>query len=209
MSQNEIPEIKLILLGEMAVGKTSIIKRYYENSFNESEASSLTMSYVDKLIEINGYQYKLNIWDTIGQEQYRSISKLFLNDAKIVILVYSIDNKKSFEELDFWYNLYKEELGNDGVLGICGNKIDKYLEQEVTTEEGENYAKKRNAFFAEISAKEDKKAIDRFILNLVSIYYNKTKGIVINDKKGVKLEQNDNKNENGGGCCSSKNEKNK
>ena len=96
------------------------------------------MNYLDKLII---KQYKLNIWDIIEQDQYNSIGKLFINEAKIVTLVYSIDNKKSFKALDYWYNLYIKELGNDIILGVCGNKIDKYLEQEVVIEEGEKIAK--------------------------------------------------------------------
>ena len=73
------------------------------------------MNYLDKLII---KQYKLNIWDIIEQDQYNSIRKLFLNEAKIVTLVYSIDNKKSFKALDYWYNLYTKELGNDIILGV-------------------------------------------------------------------------------------------
>ena len=136
MSGQEIPEIKVILLGETAVGKTSIIKRYHEGQFDEFESSSITMSYVDKTIEIDNEKYKLIIWDTIGQETYRSISKLFLNESKIVILVYSIESKSSFTNLDFWYNLYLEELGKEVILGIAGNKADLYLNQQVPFDEG-------------------------------------------------------------------------
>ena len=200
MSLNDAPEIKMILLGESAVGKTSIIKRYYEDRFDENEASSYVMSYVDKIIEIDKKQYKLNIWDTIGQENYRAISKLFLNDAKIVILVYSIDNKKSFISLDYWYNLYKEELEGQAILAIAGNKIDKYMEQEVSREEGQKYADEKNAFFAEISAKENKDTINLFVLDLMKAYLGKN-NYLDKKEKSIKLnsKNNDNKKE---GCCS-------
>ena len=203
MSDPEIPEIKVILLGETAVGKTSIIKRYYEGQFNENEESSITMSYVDKTIEIDEEKYKLIIWDTIGQETYRSISKLFLNESKIVILVYSIENKSSFTNLDFWYNLYLEELGKEVILGIAGNKADLYLNQQVPYEEGEKFAEERGAIFAEISAKQNKESIDHFMMELVRKYLHKGKKEKNEAKKNIKLDGKNNKPDKKG-CCSGK-----
>ena len=203
MSGPEIPEIKVILLGETAVGKTSIIKRYYEGQFNENEDSSLTMSYFDKTIEIDEEKYKLIIWDTIGQETYRSISKLFLNESKIVILVYSIENKSSFTNLDFWYNLYLEELGKEVILGIAGNKADLYLNQQVPYEEGEKFAEERGAIFAEISAKQNKESIDHFMMELVRKYLHKGKKEKNEAKKNIKLDGKNNKPDKKG-CCSGK-----
>ena len=203
MTDLEIPEIKVILLGETAVGKTSIIKRYYEGQFNENEDSSLTMSYVDKTIEIDEEKYKLIIWDTIGQETYRSISKLFLNESKIVILVYSIENKSSFTNLDFWYNLYLEELGKEVILGIAGNKADLYLNQQVPYEEGEKFAEERGAIFAEISAKQNKESIDHFMMELVRKYLHKGKKEKNEAKKNIKLDGKNNKPDKKG-CCSGK-----
>ena len=203
MSGQEIPEIKVILLGETAVGKTSIIKRYHEGQFDEFESSSITMSYVDKTIEIDNEKYKLIIWDTIGQETYRSISKLFLNESKIVILVYSIESKSSFTNLDFWYNLYLEELGKEVILGIAGNKADLYLNQQVPYEEGEKFAEERGAIFAEISAKQNKESIDHFMMDLIKAYLSKGKKEKLEAKKGIKLDGKDNKTDKKG-CCSSK-----
>ena len=156
MSHRDIPEIKIILLGETAIGKTCIIKRFYDDEFNEFENSSISMSYVDEAIEKDNKSYKLIIQDTIGQETYRSISKLFLYETKIVILVYSIVSKASFENLAFLYNLYQEELGNEPVLGVAGNKADLFNHQEVTYEEAKSFADSKGAIFAEISAKENR-----------------------------------------------------
>ena len=91
-------EIKMILLGESGVGKTSIIERYLYDKLNVDYFPSTTMNYAEKDIEINKKIIRLNIWDTIGQEKYRAISNLFLNETKIVILVYSIDDSNSFKE---------------------------------------------------------------------------------------------------------------
>ena len=201
MSHREIPEIKIILLGETAVGKTSIIKRFYDDEFNEYENSSITMSYVDKTIEIDNKKYKLIIWDTIGQETYRSISKLFLNETKIVILVYSIVNKASFENLTFWYNLYQEELGNEPVLGVAGNKADLFNNQEITYEEAKSFADSKGAIFAEISAKENRQTIDVFMNNLVKAYISKNKKDIKPDDTKIKLDNKKINKSNNNGCC--------
>ena len=199
MSDDEILEIKVILLGETAVGKTSIIKRYYDDTFDTNEVTTISMSYVDKIIELNKKKYKLIIWDTIGQEKYRSISKLFLTEAKIVILVYCIDKKDTFENLDFWYNLYKEELGDEAILGIAGNKADLLMEQVVSYQEGEKFANERGAIFAEISAKENKVTINNFMNDLVKAYIAKNKGEKINKNNKVKLGEGNNQKKEG--CC--------
>ena len=200
MAQKELPEIKVILLGEPAVGKTSIIKRFHEDSFDEYEVSSITMSYVDKTIEIDNKKYKLIIWDTIGQEKYRSISKLFLNEAKIVILVYSIEMKNSFTNLDFWYNLCHEELGDDPVLGIAGNKSDLYQIQTVSEKEGKEYAESKGAIFSEISAKDNKESLNSFITSLVEAYLKKNKQEIKEIKDKIKLDKK-NEKPSKKGCC--------
>ena len=208
-----IPEIKMILLGESGVGKTSIIKRYLQDKFDLNETSTLSMSYVGQLKEIDGQKIQLNIWDTIGQEKYRSISKLFLNETKIVILVYSIVSRQSFKELNYWYNLYKELLGEDTILGIVGNKMDLYLEQEITEEEGKEFADERGAFFSLVTAKENKVSIDRFIENLLREYLKKIglkSGNFNEEKNTIKLEANKNgDNIKDDGCCGGKKKKKK
>ena len=118
-NNEETLELKMILLGESAVGKTSIISRYVDDVFSANLMTSTTMSYVQKYITINNQKILLSIWDTVGQERFRSLSKLFFNDTKIVVLVYSITDKKTFEELDFWLNLYKECIGDEAILGIA------------------------------------------------------------------------------------------
>lgn len=105
-------EIKMILLGETGVGKTSIISRYIENKFLKEIPSSTSMSYAQKVLIKNNLKIQLNIWDTVGQEKLRSLSKLFFNDSQIVILVYSIDSEESFKSLDYWLNQCKEIIGD-------------------------------------------------------------------------------------------------
>lgn len=207
---NKIPEIKMILLGESGVGKTSIIKRVMDEDFNENESCSLTMTYSLKEIVKNHKNIKLNIWDTIGQEQYRSIAKLFLNDTKIVILVYSIIVEKTFKELEFWYNLCIENLGPNIVFGVIGNKVDLFLEQKVSENEGKEFADKHNALFGLFSAKDIgyKEQINMFVNELVKRYLEKEDPTFREneeDNNKIKLNPENHNNtevKGGNGCCS-------
>ena len=212
--ENEEEEVKLILLGESGVGKTAIIRRYLYDEFNTLRIPSDSMHYIEKDLIINKRKIKLNVWDTIGQEKYRSLSKLFLNGTHIVILVYSIDDHKSFEELNYWNNLYREQLGDDIILGVVGNKIDLYMNQNVTEEEGKQYAEKYDGIFAQLSAKESKANIDDYMTKVVTEYlYKKYNKINVNDFEVVEERQKgivlDNKQlEDMGtyqeGCCGGK-----
>ena len=111
-SVNSILSIKIVLLGYVAVGKTSLINRYVSNIFSTDAPSTQGASYSCKVINYQKYSQnvKLDIWDTSGQEKYRSLNKLFYKDAKIAILVYDITNKDSFDELkNYWFNQLENE----------------------------------------------------------------------------------------------------
>ena len=209
MFEEEI-EIKLILLGESGVGKTSIIKRYYQDIFNPDQESTLSTNFATKDLVINNKKIKLNLWDTIGQEKYRSLSTYFLKETEIVILVYSIASRKSFNELNYWYNLFIDNIGKNAILGVIGNKSDLISKQEVPDKDGIAFAKKHNALFAQISVKENKIGIDAFIDNLIREYLrskiDKDFEILENREKGIILEKELGKNmrENDGGCCGGK-----
>ena len=102
---------KVILVGESAVGKTSIIVRFVSQDFSAQTVSTTGASYASKIIEFKEYGKKVQfqIWDTAGEEKYRGLTKIFYKDAKIVILVYDITKKHSFEEIkDYWYNQIKQ-----------------------------------------------------------------------------------------------------
>ena len=155
-------EIKVILLGDTGVGKTSIINRYINNKFDPDNDNTLSSSFSTKEVIKNDVLYRLNLWDTIGQEKYNAITNILIKGSNIVILVYSVDSFSSFENIDFWYNNVKDILQEDKyILAIVGNKSDLIKEDEavVSEEEARNYAKGKNAFFKLISAKEDQNGI--------------------------------------------------
>ena len=102
---------KVVLIGESGVGKTSILLRYVSNEFNSQQFSTLGLSYVDKIIQIdNNKKIKLEIWDTAGQEKFRSLAKAYYRNIDVGILVYDVTNKTSFEEIkNYWIKVIKED----------------------------------------------------------------------------------------------------
>ena len=147
--------LKVVLLGEAGTGKTCLISRFTGGLFNPDTMSSLSAQFITKTIQINDKPLKFDIWDTAGQEKYRSLAKIFYKDAKAICLCYDITSKKSFEELkDYWYE-QQTKLNADGnpIFAVVGNKIDLFDSQQVKDEEGKAFAKKINAIFQETSAK--------------------------------------------------------
>ena len=128
--------IKIILLGESGVGKTNLIQVALGQPFQKEKISTLISSYYESEIIIQNKKYVYTLWDTAGQEVYRSLNKSFITDSKIVILVFAINNRKSFEEIDYWINSVKESLEeNKYIMALVANKSDLFDEQEIPDEE--------------------------------------------------------------------------
>ena len=155
---NEIPSFKVVLLGETAVGKSCLISRYVTNQFLSNFVPTMGGCFSSKEItyeELNKKKINLQIWDTAGQEKFRSITKMFYKDASAAILVYDITRQESFLEIkNFWYKEVKENSSENLVVAFVGNKKDLYEYEEVDKQEIEKYAKEQGAIFKETSAKE-------------------------------------------------------
>ena len=180
--------IKIVLLGESGVGKTNLINVSMGKEFQQNSDSSLSSSFVSSDYKVGNKVYTYVLWDTAGQESYRSLNKIFIKNTKVVIFVYSIENYKSFQELDYWVNIAKEELGDNSIYAIIGNKSDLYDEQEVKDEEAEKYAEEQNMKIKFTSALADAKGVKSFLNELISDYIKKidpeyTGGIVEKKKE--------------------------
>ena len=158
---------KVVIVGESGVGKTCIMAQFIEKKFSEEFISSLTTQFRRKTIKlVTGEDVTLDIYDTAGQEKYRAVAKLFYKDTRVVILVYDITNKKSFEEMKtYWYEQVKDIQTENLILAIAANKSDLYEKRQVENEEGEEFAKSINAIFVETSAKNDS-GIDKLFENI-------------------------------------------
>ena len=116
--------VKIIMVGSMNVGKTSLITRFATGKTPTQTKTTKNASYVSKTKIINNLKFEIKLWDTAGQEKYKSLTKLFTKDSKIAILVYSIDDEDSFNQLDEWLKLVKSSNDEELILGIAANKSD-------------------------------------------------------------------------------------
>ena len=104
-SKENLPTYKIIVVGETNVGKTCIIKRYIHNKYTDYNRNTIMKEKFTKIISVNKKKIQLEIWDTVGSEKYRSVTKMFYRNASVVILVYDITNEQTFNELkNYWYN---------------------------------------------------------------------------------------------------------
>ena len=159
-------------IGESGTGKTSLINATMGLKFKDVLESTTTNSFSSKTITINNKEYVLNLWDTIGQEKFRSLTKIFIKDSKIVILVYDITRKASFNELNFWLKMIQDILGDEPILGICGNKSDLFVKEQVKEEEVKKYSEEKNIPFKLTSAK-NPMSFNKFLEDLVKKYLEK------------------------------------
>ena len=186
---DEDRDVKTILVGMSGAGKTNIINALVGRKFDESKFCTTTSSFLEKIMTVKKKKYHLEIWDTAGQEQYRSLTKIFINDSKIVIFVYDITNRESFNEIDYWVNTVKEKLGNEPIFGLVGNKKDLFLEEAVKEEEGEKKAKEIGAIFRLTSAKTGQALIIDYLQNLLEEYVKKIGDINEDNESNNRFEK--------------------
>ena len=183
-------DIKIILLGETGVGKTNLINIYFNQEFNENPDSTIASYCLQDHIKHVNKIYTYTMWDTAGQEKYRAITNQFIRDAKIILLVYAIDNRKSFQGIDVWMNFVKENKGDDKyIIGLVANKSDLFETQEVTDEEGKQLAKKYGSEFLLTSALETPKSFQNFVVKLIINYINMMEGVGNSGNKNIKINE--------------------
>ena len=158
MENQENITCKVVLVGESGVGKTSIINRYLNNKYNENQKSTFAPKFKNKVLNYPEYNKSISfdIWDTAGQEAYRSITKNFYVNAAIGVMVYDIRNRESFENIKkYWSQQLKDSGVQNIVLAIAGNKCDIFNEEEVSENEARQYADSIGAVFQLTSCKEN------------------------------------------------------
>ena len=152
-SEYEDDSIKVILVGESGGGKTSLINSIQGNQFTEGgQISTMSCSFIKLTRKILNEEYSINLWDTIGQERFRSLTKIFMNNSKIVIFVFDITSKESFDELNYWFDTIQNELGDEPIKALAANKQDLFEEQAVDDETIQELADKKGLPFSYTSA---------------------------------------------------------
>ena len=181
-------KIQLLIIGDSTVGKTSILNRYTKGEFNPNYLATLGIDFFKKDEILNGKTIRIKIWDTAGEERYKSLTQGYFRNAEGIIIVYDVSNKDTFDNLKFWIQSIKTHINIDKQnipSIIIGNKID-LPEREVSKDEGKNFAREEKMEYFETSAKSGD-GIDESIKCLAYKVINKSNNNS-KDKKEKNLE---------------------
>jgi len=202
----EIPKYKLIFLGDQNVGKSCILNRFMNDTFTEEYQATIGLDFQSKNVQIDNQDIHLLLYDTAGQEKFRSLIPMYTRDSNIILLVYEINNKDSFLHLPDWINDLTNVNKDDVIFALVGNKIDLEESREVSTEEGQKFAEEHGYIFQEVSAKTGDGFSDLFYKNLfekIRIKFRPGGQQPTTEVKEIKfnIEQEAKKSETKKGCC--------
>lgn len=205
---------KFIIIGDTGVGKSCLLLQFTEGRFQPVHDLTIGVEFGAKMINIDGKTMKLQIWDTAGQESFRSITRSYYRGAAGALLVYDITRRETFTALQYWLEDAQKYSNDNITIMLIGNKSDLEGKRAVSTEEGEQFAKQHNLIFLETSAKNANNVEDAFMLTARKIYDDIQKGVfdVTNELYGIKVgpqqnphlqitDKNDNSEKKSGGCC--------
>lgn len=196
-SNDTIPEAKVVLLGATLVGKTTLVTRFTSGEFDPSIKSTIGACYASKVVPVDKEKVKLQIWDTAGQEKFRTLVPMYFRGAKVAVLTFSVTDIDSSNEVEYWANTVKNSTSQQPFLFIVGNKIDAEDERKVTFEQGQKIAELVHGQYMEVSAKDGTNIEDllneiaKESLKAVKADAPQPKSTVIDGSKAKKS----------GGCC--------
>ena len=164
---------KILVIGETQVGKSSIILRYVDNSFTDNFHSTIGVDFKSKQISIENNQIKLQIWDTAGQEKFRSITKAYYHGAKGILIVFDITKMESFKQMPYWIDSVRQICSDTVEIVLVGNKSD--MDHYVSRDEIETLTSRYDLPYIETSAKDGTNINEAFELITNNIYNRFTK----------------------------------
>ena len=143
---------KVVFIGNPTAGKTSLLNRICNDKFQSDYDSTIGVDFFTKTVFYNETIFKLQLWDSAGQEKYRALIPSYIRGASLIFLIYDLNHRESFEAINNWLGFVNQYTNKQQVkLVLVGNKKD--LERKVTVDEGKNFAKKEGMIFFETSAK--------------------------------------------------------
>ena len=196
---------QILLLGDMAVGKTCLINRYTNGVFKEEYISTVGFDYYTKQEEINNKTVQVKLWDTAGQERFKTLTPSFLRNAEGVIIVFDVTSQDSFDNVKGWINSIKSNLGEKIIpIIIVGNKIDMENMREISKEDGKKIASENDFKYFETSAKTGigvDEAIKEIVNQILDIQ-DKNEDEKVDERPSFKIKKDNNKdNQKKKGCC--------
>ena len=147
--------LKVLLIGDAGVGKSSLLLRYTEDKFDEALGSTIGVDFKVKTVEADGKRVKLTLWDTAGQERFRTLTSSYYRGAQGVVLVYDVTRRATFDDLQRWLeevDAYAPGGGEEVVKLLVGNKID-LEDRQVTEQEATDFARQQAMMYLECSAR--------------------------------------------------------
>ena len=199
VSVEDLIKLKLIVVGNQGTGKSCILNRFVNETFEENYQATIGLDFQSKNITIHDQDVRLIIYDTAGQEKFRSLIPMYIREAQIILLVYDISDKDSFDAMPNWIQEVKEVLNKEVVFALIGNKMDMESQRKISYEEGKKLAEKNNFVFQEVSAKTGKNFENLFEVQIFETVYNKFRKEFEKREEGIEqpnFETNDNTNDN-------------
>lgn len=202
---------KYIIIGDTGVGKSCLLLQFTDKRFQPVHDLTIGVEFGARMVNIDGRQIKLQIWDTAGQESFRSITRSYYRGAAGALLVYDITRRDTFNHLTRWLEEAKQNSNPNMVIMLIGNKSDLHMRRAVSFKEGEQFAEEHGLIFLETSAKTAANVEQAFIKTAEKIYEKILSGVydVTNEAHGIKVGMNQNNNgglsagggNKSGGCC--------
>ena len=208
--------LKYIIVGDASVGKSNLLLRYTHGVFREEYQLTIGVEFGRSNITINDQIFRIQIWDTAGQENFRSITRAYYKNSACALIVYDITRRASFESISSWIEDCKNSSPKSIMMVLVGNKVDLEEKREITIEEGQELAEKYGLLFFETSAKTGQnvnevfqKSAEAIAKKIENNYYDldddscgikKGNSVVRNVVLGDEEIDDENKN-NKGGCC--------
>lgn len=162
-TQNKICQFKLVLLGESAVGKSSLVLRFVKGQFHEYQESTIGAAFLTQTVMLDDTTVKFEIWDTAGQERYHSLAPMYYRGAQAAIVVYDITNQETFARAKTWVKELQRQASPSIVIALAGNKSDLSAKRMVDHDEAYAYADENGLLFMETSAKTAMNVTDIFL----------------------------------------------